>query len=221
MRVSLILVAAAFLSAVLMGGNDPRIEYGKPRDLRDVGKIHLFTNGDEELAAEGKRQIEAALPPLIFVDQESEADLTLIVQRKLDPQEEEHGEMVTAIRVARGTGRTIYLYLDLSSRAEGLEEAVAELVAPFVVLMQKANPGRFGSPTANAAPISKKRAIHSTAGLHPGLTKKEVRAALGNPTRIDGKGALRTIWTYATTDGDMRLIFLGDTLRSITIPEKD
>lgn len=219
MRVSSILVAAAFLSAVLMAGIDPRVEYGKPRDLRNVVKIYLFTNGNEELAAEGKRQITAALPPLIFVDQESESDLTLSLQRAMAPQEGESAAMVTAIRAARPVGRTIYLYLDVNSQAEGLEEAVAEVVGPFVVLMQKANARRFGVPSADAARW--KGAVHSTVGIRPGLSKKEVRAAIGFPTRIDGKGARRTIWIYSTTDGDMRLVFSGDRLAGITFPEKD
>ncbi|MCA1732726.1 MAG: hypothetical protein LC732_03900 [Acidobacteria bacterium] len=220
MRVSSILVAAAFLSAVLMAGIDPRTEYGKPRDLRDVVEIYLFTSGDEELAAEGKRQIAAALPPLIFVDQESESDLTLSVQRQMVPKEGEPGEMITAIRVARVSGKTIHLYLDVKSHAEGLEEAVAEVVAPFVNLMQKANARRFGVP-GDTTPAWEKRAIHSTVGLRHGLTKKEVRAAIGFPTRIDGKGARTTVWIYATTDGDMRLVFAGDRLAGITHPKKD
>lgn len=204
-----------------MAGIDPRTEYGKPRDLRDVVKIYLFTNGDEELAAEGRRQIAAALPPLAFVDQESDSDLTLSVQRQRVPKEGEAGEMITAIRVARVTGKTIYLYLDVKSHSEGLEEAVGEVVAPFVNLMQKANARRFGVPTADATPIWEKRAIHSTVGLRLGLTKKEVRAAIGFPTRIDGKGARTTVWIYSTTDGDMRLVFAGDRLAGITHPKKD
>jgi hypothetical protein len=221
MRVSSILLATAFLSAMLMAGIDPRVVYGKPRDLRNVVKIHLFTDGDEELAAEGKRQIAAALPPLTFVDQESESDLTLSVQRKMVPKQGEPAAMLTAIRAARASGRTVYLYLDVSSRAEGFEEAVAEVVAPFVDLMQKANGRRFGAPGTDTTPGWTKRATHSTVGLRPGLSKKEVRDAIGFPTRIDGKGTRMVVWTYTTTDGDMRLVFSGDFLVGITPPHKD
>jgi hypothetical protein len=220
MRVSSILVAAAFLSAVLMAGIEARTEYGKPRDLRDVVNVYVFTNGNEELAAEARRQIAAALPPLTFVDLESESDLTVSVQRQMVQPEGEPEQLITAIRVARATGKAIYLYLDVKSRAEGLEEAVAEVVDPFVVLMQKANARRFGVPH-DSEPAWTKRAIHSTVGLRPGLTKKEVRSAIGFPTRIDGKGARVTVWIYSTNDGDIRLVFSGDRLTGVTHPKKD
>ncbi|MFN2441824.1 MAG: hypothetical protein ABR517_03980 [Thermoanaerobaculia bacterium] len=183
-------------------------------------KVFIFTNGNEELAAEARRQIAAALPPLTFVDLESESDLTVSVQRQMVPQEGRPDEMITAIRVARATGKAIYLYLDVRSSAEGVEEAVTEVVAPFVILMQKANARRFGV-AHDATPAWEKRAIHSTVGLRPGLTKKEVRSAIGFPTRIDGKGARVTVWIYSTTDGDIRLVFSGDRLTGVTQPKKD
>ncbi|MFZ2490419.1 MAG: hypothetical protein WA208_02950 [Thermoanaerobaculia bacterium] len=205
LAVLLILVAHAVEAA------EPRVEYGKPRELYAVEKVYLWTFEDEELAAEVRRQMSDALPALRFVDLESESDVTLSVQRKKG----ERDEMLTSARLARAQHSTIRLYADTSSRKADAPEAVAEVVAQIVNIFQQASAKRFGVPSARTARGN--RVIHTTAGLRPGLSKADVRAALGPPHRVDGKGSRTAIWTYATTDGTMRLVFSGDRLSGVTL----
>lgn len=201
----LLIVVAHAVEAV-----EPRLEYGKPRELYAAEKVYLWTFEDEELAAEVRRQMSDALPALRFVDLESESDVTLSVQRK-----GERDEMLTTARLARAQRSTIRLYADTSSRKADAPDAVAEVVAQIVNIFQKANPKRFGVPSGRAA--AGKGLIHTTAGLRPGLSKADVRAALGPPHRVDGKGSRTAIWTYMTTDGTMRLVFSGDRLSGVTL----
>jgi hypothetical protein len=214
------LLVVALFTTPLLAQAPPRVEYGKAHELQRVEAAWLWTAGDAELDAEARRQLSALLPTLALAETEGNAGVTLILQRKAGEGSGDAAGVVTTLRVARGTGTTIRLYLDASSRDADLGEAVAEALTPFAVLLHEANPRRY-PPVEGVAWKRKysKPTVHSTAGLHPGLSKRDVLAALGAPGRIDGRGARTQTWTYTTTDGQMRLVFGGDRLISVTFPD--
>lgn len=103
----------------------------------------------------------------------------------------------------------IRLITDLVSTKENLIEATNEVTDSFTNVLKAQNSKRYGKPDAMR---QDKRQFRSTAGLRPGLSRKEVIANVGPPTRIDRKETMSPIWYYETTDGTFRLIFQGDAL---------
>jgi hypothetical protein len=51
------------------------------------------------------------------------------------------------------------------------------------------------------------------------MSKKAVREAVGNPTRLDGRATATQVWWYETTDGTTRVIFRADTIMAIRFLE--
>lgn len=218
-----IILAAMITLIALPLFAQPRVEYGKPRELWSVEKVYVWTFGDDKLRGEVLRQLQERLPMLQVMENEGDADFTVTVGRaELPPADgEEGGKFATSLRAARVVGKTIRLYLDVSAADAEMEAAVRTVLSSLEHLLQGANAGRFGVPDADgrAQLRGKKAMIHTTAGLHPGLTKKEVRTALGRPTKIDGGHAYTSTWVYETSDGPMRLVFAGDRLVTVAGPK--
>lgn len=219
MRKLVVAAGCVLVCATVFAQPAVRVEYGKASELANVKSVFLAVTNNPELEAAIRKAVSESLPSLTIVPSEEESDLTLIVTRGAAPGDPA-GKQITAFRAARAThGMTIRLYLDTTSTAPDLAAAAHEVIVPFVRLLQDINPDRFGRPAAAASDDEPKRRIHSTAGLRVGLSKREVRSALGNPTKVAGTGYTQT-WTYKTTDGDIRLVFGGDRLVSVTVPEK-
>ncbi|HSP13644.1 MAG TPA: hypothetical protein VLV78_02700 [Thermoanaerobaculia bacterium] len=223
MRMGMMLFAA-FVSLPLAAQRATRIEYGKPVELRNVKIAYISTTDDDDLAKEARRQLMELLPALAFAGSEEEGDVTLAFSRKPNGNGNGDGsaakQFTTTMYVARATGgMTIRVYLDATSTKTDLAEAVSEVIKPACNLLQKANPRQLGSPAIAVTPQNQ-RMIHTTAGLRPGLSKREVLDALGVPTNVTGRATYTQTWVYKTSDGDIRLVFGGERLVAVTVPEK-
>jgi hypothetical protein len=224
MRFLAVVGLLAIQSVPLLAQIQGRIEYGKPRELYNARTVYVWTGGDAALEAEVRRQFSELLPILQFAETEYESDVTLSVQRKELPTEEADAapKVLTTARLARGTASTIRIFADANSRAEDATEAVAEVLHRVATLFQRANPGRFGKPARDNRAFGKPKSptVLTTAGLHPGMTKKDVLAAIGGPSKIDAGHGFTSTWMYDTTDGTMRLVFGGDRLLSVAFVQK-
>lgn len=197
-----------------------RIEYGKTNELRNVKSAYISAGDNQDLEKEARRQLSERLPALLFAETESKGDVTLIFSRKPSGDGSDPKQLTTTMFVARATGgTTIRVYRDASSTKPALADAMTEVVEPIVNLLQTVNPRQFGEPKTTSRPGSKPM-VHTTAGLRPGLSKSEVLLALGNPTQVIGAATYTQTWIYKTSDGDIRLIFGGERLVSVTVPEK-
>lgn len=222
MRLSVV-AAAAFLCLPLLAQPTTRVEYGAPADLRSVERVFIWCEKNPEIGPEARKLLSEALPSLKFVETEAEGDVTLILHcLPAEGQPADSKKRLTSVRVARAKGDTIHLYLDDASSKEDPAEALKEVVTAVVDLLQTANPIRFGVPSKEARAVAKWKnpRVHSTAGLRPGLSKKQVLAAIGWPSKVDGKHGYSEAWNYDTSDGTMRLVFGGDRLLSISMIEK-
>lgn len=218
MRISLAFVLAASLSVPLLAQPAGlRVEYGNPVELRNVKSVYVSTP-DADLRAEGKRQLAEALPALTFAESEEKGDVTVTFVRKPAPDKPE--ETVTIVAVARMTANdTMRLYRDASSRKKELADAVREVIPAVVTLLQQANPGKWGAPPGAPPTAVRKPKVHTTAGLHAGMTRWEVQETIGSPTNMV-KSSGNEFWVYQTSDGTMRLLFRGDVLTNIMLDKK-
>ncbi len=219
MRSSLMLLVTASISLPLLSQPAARIEYGKLEELRNVKSVYISTTDNEDLAKEARRQLAERLPSLAFAETEDKGDLTLAFARKAaegaDPK-----QLTTTVFAARSTGgTTIRVYRDASSTKPALADAVTEVIGPVVNLLQTVNPRQFGEPKGDSRPGTKVM-VHTTAGLRPGLSKRDVLLALGSPTQMIGAATYTQTWIYKTSDGDIRLVFGGERLVSVSVPEK-
>lgn len=218
MRMQIIALLAASMSMPLFGQAGTRIEYGKPAELGNVKTVFVSSPKSPELAEEAKRQLGEILPMLAIAPTEEEGDVTVILNRITD-EKADAKKVFTTLHVLRmKRGDTVRLYLDKSSEAEEMPVAVKETIAPFVKLLKTVQPDRFGR-TAPEPRASGRRMVHTTAGLHPGLSKREVIAALGPPWDMGSQTQTQT-WIYRTSEGDVRLVFRGETLVAVMPPAK-
>jgi hypothetical protein len=96
-----------------------------------------------------------------------------------------------------------------------------EVTDAFIWELQRANGEKYGkAPPASHAKAAGPR-FRSTVGLRKGMSKDQVREAVGSPTRIDGKGGRTVIWWYETTDGATRVVFGGDAIVAVQFIEND
>ncbi|MHB0968748.1 MAG: hypothetical protein ACYC7A_13220 [Thermoanaerobaculia bacterium] len=193
-----------------------RVEYGKREELANVVKVFVAAEGNVELAAEARVHLAGKLPALVFAERENDGDVTLRLARQLteDAAAGTH-VVVTTARATRQVRGTTRLYFDAASRQEDIALAALEVLTPFVDILRAANPERFGD--ANAP---RKASVHSTEGLKPGMSKRDVLLAIGRPHKRDKGHAFTETWMYATTHGTMRLVFGGDRLQSIVFEKK-
>lgn len=193
-----------------------RVEYGKREELANVRKVFVAADGNVELAAETRVHLAERLPALLFAESERDGDVTLRLARQLTegPAGGTHA-VVTTARATREVRGTTRLYFDATSRQEDIAVAAVEVLTPFVDILRTANPERFGD--ANAA---RRHIVHSTEGLKPGMSKRDVILAIGRPHKRDKGHAFTETWMYATTHGTMRLVFGGDRLQSIVFDKK-
>lgn len=204
----------ALLAAPAPGAE--RVEYGKREELANVRKVFIAADGNVELAAEARVHLAGRLPALLLAESEKDGDVTLRLARQLTeaPAGGTHG-VVTTARATREVRGATRLYFDATSRQEDIAAAAAEVLTPFVDLLRAANSERFGDPNA-----ARRHSVHSTEGLKPGMSKRDVILALGRPHKRDKGHAFTETWMYATTHGTMRLVFGGDRLQSIVFEKK-
>jgi hypothetical protein len=220
---SLVVLFAVVQALPFMAQPAHRVDYGKPFELADAKSVYVWTEKNEELRAEVLRQLAEHLPMLVIAENEADGDVSLMVTRATAPAIEGSKEkVITSSRAARAVGTVVRVYVDGSSEAEDLVVAVDEVVTPFVSFLQRANPRRFGKPPEVKREMGKPRkaTVHTTAGLKPGMSKRDVLAAIGGPTKMDRGHGFTESWVYVTTDGEMRLVFGGDRLRTVVFPKK-
>lgn len=217
---TMLTTVVALLSVSLLAQVPTRIEYGKTKELRNVKSVYLFAAGDENLAGEAQRQLSAQLPSLTFAESEEKADLTVAFTRKPAAAASDPQQFTTTVLVARATGgETVRVYCDATSNEAELGAAVTEVVEPVVSLLKSANPRTFGKPLTQPRP-GQKMQVHSTAGLRPGVSKRDVVLALGYPTRVMGAPGYSQTWIYQTSDGDIRVVFGGEQIVNVTSTKK-
>lgn len=223
MRYAVVIVMCLCLFSPVLAQPKPRVENGRPVDLRDVESIYLWTGGDEQTKGEVQRQLAAALPPLKFAESEESSDLVFTVKRikEQGAADSSTSPVVTTATAARTRGKTIRLYLHIASREQELSPAITEVVSPLVLLLQMANPTRFGKADPAARREMRSRGtIHSTVGLKQGMNKRQVVTMLGYPTKVDGQHSFTESWIYVMSDGTLRLIFSGDALLDFKMHQK-
>ncbi|MHB0968912.1 MAG: hypothetical protein ACYC7A_02205 [Thermoanaerobaculia bacterium] len=94
-----------------------------------------------------------------------------------------------------------------------------EVTQEFIAELQRANGKKYGKapPIVNSKPKGPR--FRTTAGLRIGMSKKAVREAVGNPTRLDGRATATQVWWYETTDGTTRVVFRADAIMVIRFLE--
>lgn len=218
MRTPLVPLLAFLFFPNLMLAAD--VEYGHLKELKGVERVNVWTDKDPALRADVERRLKEALPALTIVETEQEAQIVLAVKRRTAREDSPDPNLryVTTGSVMRQiTPTRVRLLIDLVSTKENLAEATAELTGAFINHLKAQNVKKYGRPDATAK--IDKRQFRSLAGLRPGLSKKEVLAAVGPPSRMEGKGFTTTFWFYDTTDGTFRIIFQGDALMNAQLIE--
>jgi hypothetical protein len=219
MRPAFLGFSLVFLLLAPAAGSAERVEYGKREELRNVRSVLIAAKGNTEVADEARSRLSELLPLLLFAEREDAGDVTLTLTRQLTANAEAESQaVVTTARATRKTRSATRLYCDATSRQDDPAAAVEEVLIPFVDMLRAANPQRFGVDTES--PGARRQAVHSTEGLKPGMSKRDVRLAIGRPLKRDRGHAFTETWTYATTEGTMRLVFGGDRLQSIVFEKK-
>jgi hypothetical protein len=214
-----VLYCAAVLALVLpLGAAD--ISYGEPRELRGATKLYIWQTDPPELRTDAVAELQERVPALQIVDSEGEADIVFVIKRR---SSEKEGETlwVTSGMVVRSISPTrSRILLEPVSKEADRSASVKEVTDALIHELQVANGDRYGKAERRYPADPRAPRFRSTAGLKAGMSKKEVRAALGPPTKLEGKGGRTTIWYYETTDGATRLVFAGDALMHVKLLEK-
>lgn len=215
--------AALAAMAFFAGTWKTDVEYGDPNELAGVERLFVWTTADNrELSEEATRQLIAALPALTIVESEEEGQALLAISRRaaIPKPGEERTHYVTTASVLRKTSKQrVRLLFELVSQKDDGAEAVSELVDGFANELKRYNHGKYGR-AENTGELGKKR-CRSIAGLRVGLSKKEVRAAIGTPTRVHpAQASFSQTWWYDTTDGSVRIVFAGDAVLHVEVLQK-
>ena len=212
-------VAVASLAAVSLRAAD--ISYGSPRELKNVRTMYVWQTDPADMKSMIITELRNTVPNLVIAEQDDGADAVFVVKRRSSESKSDPQSFVTTAMVLRALGpERSHILMEPVSTETDLQAALHEVIQAFVVELQRANGETYGK----APPAWGKKAgprFRSTAGLRAGMSKKQVRAAVGSPTRIDGKGARTQIWWYQTTDGATRVVFGGDAVLKVQFIAKD
>lgn len=215
MRTPSMLFALVALAVAPLRAAD--IVYGHPRELSGVDAVFVWQCDPASVREKVLAELNTTVPALVIGETEAASDVTYVVKRRSSHNAETYEELfVTSGLVVRSLGpERARILMESISTAKDETEAVREVTQEFIAELQRANGEKYGkAPPIDYSKPPRPR-FRTTAGLRVGMSKKAVREAVGNPTRLDGRATATQVWWYETTDGTTRVIFRADTIMAI------
>lgn len=210
------------VSILALSSRAADISYGNPRELKGVQSVYVWQTDPPSMKEQALAELKA-LPGLVIAEHEEGSDAVLVIKRR-SSESKTGGEtsFVTSGMVVRSFGpERSHIIMEPVSLEADQAAAVRAVTQEFIAELQRANGEKYGkAPPAKLGKPTGPR-FRSTAGLRSGMTKDQVREAVGTPTRIDGKGARTQIWWYETTDGATRVVFGGDAVLTVQFVERN